>query len=77
MHDNGFTSEQVMAEMNDQIGCAFQWMPEIVTTLQYYTKHRSRYKTLADFYPEIAKCLAKYLNSEDKRINKALSFVHF
>ena len=72
MQENGFTAEQVKAEMYDQIGCAFNWMPELVSTLQDYTKHRNRYKTLADYYPEIVKCLSKYLKEETKRIEKPL-----
>ena len=30
---------------------------DLVGTLRYYTAHRDQYKTLADFYPEIARCL--------------------
>ena len=72
MEENGFTAEQVKAEMYEQIGCSFHWMPEQVSALQYYNKHRKRYKTLGDYYPEIVKCLNEYLKTEDKRINKAL-----
>ena len=72
MEENGFTAEQVKAEMYEQIGCSFHWMPELVSALQYYNKHRKRYKTLADYYPKITKCLNEYLKTEDKRINKAL-----
>ena len=73
MQENGFTAEQVKAEMNDQIACAFHWMPELVTTMRYYTQNRNRYKTLADYYPEITKCLNEYLKTEEERINKAFS----
>ena len=72
MQENGFTTEQVRAEMDDQIGCAFHWMPELVSTMRYYTKHRNRYKTLGDYYPQIMKCLKKYNESETKRINSGL-----
>ena len=68
--ENGFTAEQVMDEMHEQIGCAFHWMPELVKTMHYYTKHRNRYKTLSDYYPEIVKCLSNYLKKETKRIEK-------
>ena len=71
MEENGFTAEQVKAEMYEQIGCSFHWMPELVSVLQYYNKHRKRYKTLGDYYPEIVKCLNEYLKTEDKRINQA------
>jgi hypothetical protein len=47
-------------------------MPELVTALRHYSKHRSRYKTLDDYYPEIAKCLEKYLKAETGRIENAL-----
>lgn len=72
MEENGFTAEQVKAEMYDQIGCAFQWMPELVTALHDYAKHRKRYNTLADYYPEIVKCLSKYLKKEKERIEHPL-----
>ncbi len=32
----------------------------------------SQYKTLNDFYPEIARCLGKFLDDEKERIEKAL-----
>ena len=72
MQENGFTAEQVKAEMYDQIGCSFHWMPELVSTMRNYAKHRKRYKTLGDYYPEIAKCLSKYLKEETERIEHPL-----
>lgn len=33
---------------------------------------RDKYKTLNDYYPEIAKCLAQYLNNEGNRLQNAL-----
>ena len=50
----------------------FQWMPELVTCLRTYTTQRDKYKTLNDYYPEIAKCLAQYLNNEGNRLQNAL-----
>ena len=50
--------------ITNQIGCSFHWMPELVKVLKYYTKHRKRYKTLGDYYPEITKCLDKYVKGE-------------
>ena len=73
MQENGFSPEQVKGEMYNQMGCSFNWMPELVTTMRYYTKHRNRYQTLADYYPEIVKCLDKYLKKEEKRIERPLS----
>ena len=69
MQENGFTDEQVNDEMDEQIARDFLWTPELVTALRYYSKHRNRYKTLGDYYPEIAKCLEKYYDSETKRIS--------
>lgn len=69
MQENGFTAEQVKDEMDEQIARDFLWTPELVTALRYYSKHRNRYKTLGDYYPEIAKCLKKYYDLETKRIN--------
>ena len=72
MQENGFTADQVKAEMDDQIARDFLWMPELVTALQYYTKHRNHFKTLNDYYPEITKCLGKYLKEETERIERPL-----
>ena len=72
MQENGFAYDQVKKEMCAQVGRDFLWMPELVTTLRYYSKHRNRYKTLDNYYPEIAKCLKKYLKEEMKRIEKSL-----
>lgn len=72
MRDNGFSAEQIEEELYDQVSRNFHWMPELVTSLQNYAKNRKRYPTLADYYPEIAKCLNKYITGETKRIKKAL-----
>ena len=72
MQESGFTADEVKAEMYDQIARDFLWMPELVSAMQYYTKHRNRYKTLRDYYPEIAKCLEKYLKEETERIERPL-----
>ena len=72
MQENGFSAEQIKEEMYEQIARDFLWMPELVTALRHYAKHRNRYKTLGDYYPEIAKCLEKYLKVETGRIENAL-----
>ena len=72
MQENGFSEEQIKAEMYDQIARDFLWMPELVTALRHYSKHRNGYKSLGDYYPEIVKCLEKYLKVETKRIEDAL-----
>lgn len=72
LHDNHFTAEQVKEEMDNQISSGFYWMPELVTTLRNYSKHREEYLTLGDYYPEIAKCLDEFLKKEAERIGKSL-----
>ena len=72
MQENGFSDEQIKAEIYDQIARDFLWMPELVTALRHYSKHRTLYKTLDDYYPEIAKCLENYLKVETERIESAL-----
>lgn len=72
LQDNGFMAEIIKEEMDEQISRGFSWMPELVTSLRYYSKHRSKYPTLKDYYPQIAKALDKYLNAEQGRISKAI-----
>ena len=72
MEENGFTAEQLEAEMYDQIGCGFHWMPELVNALKEYTQHRDLYPTFNGFYPEIAKTLGAYVKKEHQRIDEAL-----
>ena len=72
MLDNGFSVEQQLKEIFDNICRDFRWMPELVVALRTYASHREQYKTLNDFYPEIARCLGKYFDDEKGRIEKAL-----
>ena len=72
MEENGFTAEQVEAEMYDQLGRGFHWMPELVSALKEYKSHRDKYPTFNDFYPEIAKTLGTYVEKEHQRIDDAL-----
>ena len=50
----------------------FRWTPELVAALQNYTANRGQYKTLNDFYPEIAACLTEYVKKETERLQKVL-----
>ena len=50
----------------------FRWLPELVTSLRHYAGHREQYKTFGDYYPEIARCLTKYLEDEVERMQKPL-----
>ena len=72
MEENGFTAEQVKEEMYDQLGRGFHWIPELVSVLKEYTRHRDKYPTFNDFYPEIAKVLGTYVEKEHQRIDVAL-----
>lgn len=72
MMDNGFSPEELNQELTDQVTRGFTWMPELVTAMRDYSSHRSKYRTLNDFYPQIAKVLNKYVQNEKKRFDKAL-----
>lgn len=72
--ENGFSAEEIRTDLTDNITSGFKWMPELVTALRDYTSHRSKYPTLNDFYPQIAKVLKKYLDNEDKRMSEVLKF---
>lgn len=50
----------------------FRWTPELVACLRNYTANREQYKTLADYYPEIARQLGKYIEDETKRMQNVL-----
>ncbi len=50
----------------------FRWTPELVACLRNYTANRGQYKTLADYYPEIARQLGKYVEDETKRMQNVL-----
>lgn len=73
MMENGFSSQEINEEINEQLACGFAWMPELVTAMRDYTTHRNKYPTLSDFYPQIAKVLNKYLDQQQKRMEKPLA----
>lgn len=50
----------------------FRWLPELVAALKNYAANRDQYKTLNDFYPEIARCLTEYITKESERMQKVL-----
>ena len=73
MLDNKLVNRNTPQFMLDEMyRRGFRWMPELVTALRRYNSQRNQYKTLNDFYPEIASCLGKYVDDETKRIVKAL-----
>ena len=66
MQDAGYKMEQYLNVMGlEMVQKGFPWMFDLVGTLRYYTAHRDKYPTLADFYPDIARCLEKYVEDED------------
>ena len=72
MLDQDFDQKQVLNELANQVCRSFNWMPELVASLRYYAAHRDQYPTLNDYYPEIARCLSKYIEDEVGRMQKAL-----
>ena len=62
--DRRMTLNVVATEMMQN---GFPWMLDLVGTLRYYTAHRDKYPTVADFYPEIVRCLEKYVENEEGR----------
>ena len=74
MMENGYSAQEVQNEIMEQVSRGFKWTPELVAALRDYSAHRNKYPTLNDFYPQIAKVLNKYLDTEQKRLDKALKF---
>ena len=66
---NRNTSQFMLEEMYAR---GFRWTPELVSALRHYASHREQYATLNEYYPEIARCLSKYVDDETARILKAL-----
>ena len=63
--DAGIKPEVVKNLMDMEVRYnGFLWMPQLVEALRQYANNRDKYKTLNDFYPEIARCLEKYLADE-------------
>ena len=74
MMENGFTADEVESELMSHVMRGFKWTPELVAALRDYTSQRNKYPTLGDFYPQVAKVLKNYLDTEDKRMDKTLKF---
>ena len=73
LKDNGLVDNQTLESMYDEIWRnGFRWTPELVTCLRNYANNRDKYKTLNDYYPEIAKCLQKYIDDEIVRMKNSL-----
>ena len=74
MMENGFAAEEVQDALMNEVSRGFKWTPELVAALRDYTANRNKYPTLNDFYPQMAKVLKNYLDTEDKRVAKPLKF---
>ena len=74
MMENGFSAGEVQGALMEEVSRGFKWTPELVAALRDYTAKRNKYPTLNDFYPQIAKVLKKYLDTEDNRLAKPLKF---
>ena len=68
MLNHKYTAKQIDAAVLDEVSRGFTWMPELVKCLRYYCDHRDTYKTLNDYYPQIAKCLSDYVEKERNRL---------
>ena len=72
MMENGSPVQHVNQQLSRDVSSGFTWMPQLVIALRDYTSRRNKYKTINDFYPQLAKVLNKYLDNEQKRLDKAL-----
>ncbi len=73
MKDYGIINRGTMDYLFEEIWRrGFRWTPELVEALRVYANKRDQYPTLNDYYPEIARCLSKYLENEVERMQKAL-----
>ena len=71
MQDAGFKMEQCQNVMRLEIAQnGFPWMSDLVETLRHYAAHRDQYPTFADFYPDIARCLEKYVENEEGKVQR-------
>lgn len=71
MIENGNRAEEVARQLSHG-GARYPWMPELVTVLLGYANNRGKYRTICDFFPQIAKELNKYIQREQQRYDKAL-----
>lgn len=67
MHEQGFQQQMVLNVLAFQMmNEGFPWTLDVVSALNYYAAHRDQYKTLNDFYPEIARSLDKHIDGKQK-----------
>lgn len=72
-YDNNYTAEQIEELAKYQIARGFMWTPELVEQLLIYSQNRDKYPSLADFYPELIKCINDYAAREKERFERCIS----
>lgn len=70
--DNHYTADQIEELARYQIARGFLWTPELVEQLRIYSQNRDKYPTLADFYPELIKCINNYAEKEKERFDRCI-----
>ena len=71
MMQNGADAQSLQWQLSNKTS-TFAWMPELLPVLADYANNRGKYQSISGFYPQIAKALNKYLQTEQKRYDKAL-----
>jgi hypothetical protein len=72
MSENEFPASFIKKEILEQRNIGFTWMAELVKAMYDYTTQRSQYATLNDYYPEIVKCLANYVDNINSIIQEVI-----
>ena len=67
--DNEVPQDKVRQSVIDEMSVGFYWIPELVKSLQYYTKHRDKYPSLESYYTEIVEFFNNYANSCSRKID--------
>ena len=67
--DNEVPQDKVRQSVIDEMSVGFYWIPELVKSLQYYTKHRDKYPSLESYYTEIADFFNNYADSCSRKID--------
>ena len=67
MMQNGCADDEVNMQLNNDVSMGIKWERELVNALGNYAINRNKYKSLADFYPQIAKVLTQYCDDGAKR----------
>ena len=64
-YEHGYNKFAVNTLNIETLGNGFPWMLDVITAIRFYSAHRDQYPTLNDFYPEIARCLSKYIEDRN------------